>query len=279
MPALCFRRMFEAEAGRIHKLARRAGRGFAAEDVHDLRVEIKRLRALLGVIESGSREFGRRDLFKPFRRLFKAAAGLREARVGRHLAGEWAADSGNRLDEYRNALMEDDLRSRKTFAGGTRKFERSFSLRASEAIDRALPSKSARDLERLTEGRWDALRGRLLELKAPRPAKRDLHRIRVQAKMSRYTLEILQECFRPGDAGLARLSRALRSVHQALGRWHDLELAAASLRDFLGRRAERPLSDPRAYEAYGRFLASERVKRLEEFETAWREFERMSGRP
>ncbi len=269
MRASCFRRLFESGAGRIFRLAGRARRGFDVEDIHDLRVEVKRLRALLGVVKACSSRFRTRKPSRPFRRLFKAAAGLREAQVESGLVRSWAASSAHRLDEYRNVLKRDELKGRTAFAAEARRFRRGFAPGAGRAIDGAVEGRTGGELERLTEKRLAALSGRLLKLKRPRPAKGDLHRIRVQAKKTRYTLEILRECCRPKDPGLDRLDRALRAVHQALGRWHDLELASASLRGFLAHRLEGPLSDPGAYEAYGRFLDSEREKRLAEFEKAW----------
>lgn len=277
MHGSCFRRLFEREAGRIFRLAGRARRDFDAEDVHDLRVEVKRLRALLGVVKACSPKFKTRKLSGPFRRLFKAAAGLREAQVGSGLAGSWAASSALRLDEYRNALKQDELKGRKVFAAEAKRFRRDLLAGVGEDVDGAVRKRTSRELERSTEKRLAALSEGLLKLKKPRPAKRDLHRIRVQAKKTRYTLEVLQECFHPDDAGLERFNRALRSVHQALGRWHDLELASASLRGFFARRAEGPPSSPKAYEAYGRFLEFEGKKRLAEFEKAWAKLHRLTA--
>ncbi len=279
MRASCFRRLFEKEAGQVHERAGLARHDFGVEDIHDLRVEVKRLRALLGVVKACSPGFKDRKLSKPFRRLFRSAAGLREAQVSVGLARGWAASSGLALDEYRNVLKQDEIQGRKAFAHEAARFRRNFSSRESEAIDGAVKGRTDHALERLTGERLSTLRRRLQGLKKPAPAKRNLHRIRVQTKKTRYTLEVLQRCFRPDDARLTRLNRALRSIHQALGRWHDLELAAASLREFLARRAEGRLSNPGAYEAFGRFLAFEGKKRLEEFEKAWIRLTRLDPLP
>ncbi len=277
MPPSCLRRTFDAEISRIRKMTGRSRRMFGLEAIHDLRVEIKRLRALFDLIEACRPRFPRRKRFKPFRRLFKAAGGLREAQVESSLARDKATSPRLDLDAYRNVLKDDELRARRRFCAAAKAFERGSSLPCRKAIDKALDGLDPRSVQTAIEARCDKLRRGLLQLKRAKLAKRGLHAIRVRAKRMHDTLEILQGCFRPDDAALAGLNESLRAVHQALGRWHDLELAAASLRDFLANRAVRPLAEEPAYTDYARLMRADSRRHLAAFEKAWENFIRRAS--
>lgn len=277
MSSSCLRRIFDAETSRIRRLSRRSRRTFGLEDVHDLRVEVKRLRALLDVIEACRPGFPGRQWFKPFRRLFKAAAGLREAQVASSLARDKAASLRADLDAYRNLLKADELRERKEFSAAAKAFERRSLGFRRKAIERALDGLDEMGIRAAIEIRLDEQRGDLVRLKRPKPAKRDYHLLRIRSKRMHDTLEILQKCFRPDDAALADLNESLRAVHQALGRWHDLELASASLRDFLANKAVRPLAGKPACSDYARALRADRHRHLAGFEKAWGDLSRRTA--
>jgi CHAD domain-containing protein len=269
MPSSCLQRTYDAEASKIRKLAARSGKTFGFEEVHDLRVEVKRLRALLDVIEHCRPGFPVRERFKPFRKLFKAAGGLREAQVASSLAREKAVALQLDLDAYRNLLKSDELRERKKFSAAAKAFRRRSLGACRKAIDRALDVMGASSVQTAVEARLDELRRKVARLKRPKPVKRELHLLRIRSKRMHDTLEILQRCFRPDDTELEALSESLRAVHQALGRWHDLELAANSLRVFLRKRAVRPLAGEGAYAEYERALRVDRRRYLAGFKKAW----------
>jgi len=278
MMAPCFRRTYESQAVRVRDLCRLAGRAFGVEAVHDLRVEIKRLRAFFDLVEACNPLFAGADQFRPIRKLFKAAAQLRETQVDSSLARDKSAAMVLRLDEYRNELKEEELRARKRFAAAAGSFNPDLFLARETAIHRALDGIDLPDLQSKAETYLQALTGELLRLKQSGPQDRKtLHRVRVLSKKTRYVLDVVQACFRPDEASLQKLNDSLRAVHQALGQWHDLQLALASVQEFYNNKAIKPLADERSYATFARVLQEDIALRLEVFEKAWGEFVRQAG--
>jgi CHAD domain-containing protein len=275
MMSPCFREIYETRAVRVRDLRRCAARTFGVETVHDLRVEIKRLRAFFDLAEACNPLFAGRAAFQPIRKLFKAAAPLREVQVDLTLARDKCAALGLRLDEYRNALKAAELRARKKFSAAAGCFDPGVFLDQETALRRVLDGIESSVLQSKTEAFFHILTGELRHLERAGPRDRQtLHRIRILAKKSRYVLEVVQACFRPGEAALQELNESLRAVHQALGQWHDLELGLASVQDFHASTAIKPLLDDHSYTVYAQALQADSGRRLEAFEKAWGEFTR-----
>jgi CHAD domain-containing protein len=278
MMAPCFRQNYESQAVRVRDLCRLAGRTFGVEAVHDLRVEIKRLRAFFDLVESCNPLFAGADQFRPIRKLFKAAAPLRETQVDSSLARDKSAAMGLCLDEYRNELKEAEFRARKKFAAAAGSFDPDLFLEREMAIHRALGGIDLPGLQSKAEAYLRNLTGELLRLKQSGPQDRKtLHRVRILAKKTRYVLEVVQTCFRPDEAAFQGLNDSLRAVHQALGQWHDFQLGLASVQEFYNNKAIKPLADEPSYPGYARALQEDSALRLEAFEKAWGEFVRQAG--
>jgi len=278
MMAPCLRQSYESQAVRIRDLCRRAGRTFGVEAVHDLRVEIKRLRAFFDLVEVCNPLFAGAGQFRPIRKLFKAAAPLREIQVDSSLARDKSAAMGLRLDEYRNELKEAELRARKKFAAAAGSFDPDLFLERETAIHRALDGIDLPELQSKAEAYLQTLTGELLRLKQSGPLDRKtLHRVRILAKKTRYVLEVVQACFHPDEAALQSLNDSLRAVHQALGHWHDDRLGLASVQAFYDNKAIKPLLDEPSYPAYAQALQKDSALRLEAYEKAWGEFVRQAG--
>jgi len=269
MMPLCFREVYESKAVGVRELLGLAALGFGEEAVHDLRVEIKRLRAFFDLVEDCNRLFCGRDQFKPIRVLFKAAGSLREVQVDLSLAKAKSAALHLDLDEYRNELKGEELRARRKFAAAAADFEPGLFLEREEAISRALAGLDLPFLQSRTEAFFEKLVADLRRLKQPGGDRTTLHKIRIQTKKTRYVLEVLQKCFRPDEARLKDLNDSLRAVHQALGQWHDLQLGLASARVFLDEKAARPLTHEDSYTAYVQALQADSDRNLGDFEKAW----------
>jgi CHAD domain-containing protein len=99
----------------------------------------------------------------------------------------------------------------------------------------------------------------------------DYHAIRILSKETRYTLAVLQTCFPPKNIW-AQLNESLRKVHQALGRWHDDDVALLFLDGFLLGYAGKSFFDRDSYVKYKKNLADDKMKQMAEFEQRWMEF-------
>ena len=119
----CFLRYYAARCQTIRESYVQASHDYAPEAIHDVRVEIKQLRAFFRLIEALNPEFPAKKRLKRFRQLFKAAEQLRDAHVQQELTRQWAEEMGIFFNEYDNALKEKELEGRQIFADFIAEFD------------------------------------------------------------------------------------------------------------------------------------------------------------
>lgn len=245
------------------------------EGFHALRVEIKRLRAALNLADAVAASETFRGLPEPVRRLFKAAGLVRASQVDLGFVLKAMTEAGLELSEYYNLLKRDENRALAGFARVSRGFNPSpfdrLGRRAARALGRIAAETQAVQAERRLRGLFDELaryRGRTST------ATEDLHKIRMAAKEARYSLEIIDACFRPSRPR-HRLNHYLRGLHQSLGEWRDADLALSSFEQAWAGLSALVLFDPGSYRAYAAALAADKARWLRRFRSRWGSFIRI----
>ncbi len=240
--------------------------------VHNLRVDIKRLRAYVRLIEWITSSFDAQASFKPIRRLFRSCGTLRDVHVQLGLLrGETVTSfPSERLSEWQNELKDREREARRLFEAEAKKFG-PFMLNR-------LHGRVARSLQGIPEGLVMARAEQKLQTLLERmrdqagidhQSDKELHKIRIRSKEARYTLEIIDSCRgRPKER--ASLNDKLKSVHQALGRWHDRQVASDCLTDFLQNYSFWPVNHPDEYGAYLNSLRQEKLAALQDFRFSWK---------
>ncbi len=236
--------------------------------VHDCRVAIKRLRALFRMVGEISPRFDDRKRFRGFRRLFKAFADIRDLHIQIGLAEELAGISGFSVDAYLQRLRSRERKAWKRFRVFSDDFNVDRLHRRASTIARALedisPEVAGERARARLAGLHDDLRVRMF---GAEPEEDTMHAIRILSKELYYTREVVDEVF-PDDSAEDPFLNRLRGVHQALGKWHDYEVALEFLNHFL-RKYE--TSSEVVAEARSRFEERKREHR-EAFIAAWKEF-------
>ena len=270
---------YEARASAIRARYRRAARYFTEDDIHELRVEIKRLRALAKLLAWMEPSFRARKRLRHTRQLFKVAGTLRDLHVQRELVNAHVSSLPWNLSEYRNYLQSRETTARREYARAADAYSDDELARFTEAMLRALGGLEEGDIMWKTEQRLSVIVSRLADLRHEQDlALVDLHKIRIMSKEARYTLEILRAFPGPVRSEREALDSALRRVHRALGRWHDADVGVALVRQFLEQEADRPLQDEDAFETYQSRLGVERDTNLAHFHSRWQELlTRLSG--
>lgn len=192
---------FRAQAAQFEALARRVRLRLAPDDIHDLRVLTRRMRAAawIGDQAGGDTVFGR--LRRGLRRLGRV--------LGRRRAADVAAGDAvrYRLDP---AALEGprDRAGRKLLRALSRKEGRAL-VEDLRAAARGFGALQARPLQAALARRAAELRRAAREAPSGKEA---LHRLRIEARKARYTLE-----------ALGRGGAFLKPLQDHLGRGHDLE--------------------------------------------------------
>jgi CHAD domain-containing protein len=199
--------------------------------IHELRVEIKKIRAFLDLIKGITPYFDLKKTYQPIKSLFKAAAPIRDAQVLQTMTREYISEVGLdvNLSEYFNILKQKEMSGRKEFLKFSKKFDMSVFRKTLYAVEKALAVLTKSDEDKIrtySKGYLQSLFNILDDLKNKSVLEeKDFHYIRILCKKTRYTLEILSDLFSPESFEL--MNNSLKLVHQPLGQWHDTDAAIA----------------------------------------------------
>jgi CHAD domain-containing protein len=238
-------RYFDARIKAIKVGARNSRLYFMPEAIHDLRVEIKRIRSLFELVESISPAFDARSASKKLRPLFQAAGLLRDIDVCQEIIAD--AMGKHNLSEYFNYLKEREFVYRPALTNVINDLHFSSLSEVRKEMMKALESVTAEQIRTNAFYRANRLMDRILRL-ASRKNVSDviLHEIRKTAKSARYTLEVCSE-IAGSDSRRKRLIERLKAAHQSLGRWRDFAIVSQSIDKFNRHDAIEPLFDKTAY--------------------------------
>ena len=271
----CFWKFYKGQQLRIKRDYGRALHHFEIEGVHDLRVDIKRLRAYFNLIEAINPVFQAKPNFKRIRRLFKSAGPLRDVQVQQQVVQKWGRESELELSEYYNTLKQKEFTARKDFYRTSRKFDFKVFPANWTKIHRSMMYISHDYVQFKAEGRLNDLVDKVISFKNKQDfMEEDYHSIRILAKEARYTLEVLQNCY-PPKSHWEELNISLRSLHQALGKWHDADIALLFLDGFMLEYRQPSFFNKDSYLTYFKGLQKQKKDMLGQFETNWECFIRL----
>jgi inorganic triphosphatase YgiF len=268
---------------RLHDPGTRIGED--PEALHDQRVAVRRLRALVRVFPGGFATRTRQHFEHELRWLGDTLGSVRDldVQVAQQAKDTAAAPPGHRrgYEGYRRYLREERERRRLAMLrelDSNRYFDLLVQLeRFARSRPRALRSATDDEMQRsIAAAGREALKlaFRRLIKRGDRvhatPSPEDLHALRIRAKRARYLLEFLADL--TGKPG-ARLVRRLVNLQDLLGSYHDNVVAADTVRSYV----EGPGSDqsPASLLSLGalvsQHLQSAETHRLR-FERAWKKF-------
>lgn len=219
----------------------RARESVDADAVHDLRVHMKRTRALFALTESLDPGFHARREFRPFRTLARATRRLRDIQVQIELFEHSTRRLKQKPESFRGFLKHLEARLKRDFQASCGPEPPEALGEAAGRLQQVLAGLSAEASLPRAEARYHQLKGEFLDL-ACRAGEDDsvLHELRTRAKQTHYTWEITKACF--GRLGGERLFVGrVKRLHGLLGDWHDREVAFEHLERHLRRGGSRSL--------------------------------------
>jgi len=268
----CFFEYYQSQYQKIKKNYILSIKYFDVEGIHDLRVEIKRLRAFFNLVEWINPNFQAKQDFKKIRKLFKAAGRIRDVHVQQALARRWIDKLNLDLSEYYNFLKQKEMEARPEFSVSCKKFDLSIFKTNGNRISKLIKILPGEYAQSKTEEQFRGLIDELIKFKNKENLmEEDYHQIRILSKAARYTLEILQRCFSKSRT-LDELNEKLREVHQALGKWHDDDVGLQSLGSFMKDYAKQPFFNVNSYDEFSKKLLVEKESLLVTFEEKWNNF-------
>ncbi|MCE5249642.1 CHAD domain-containing protein [bacterium] len=203
------------------------------EGIHDLRVELKRMRAFFNLTESINPDFDARRNFKCFRRISKKTNMLRDTQVQQKLLEAIKTSVKTDAGEYEMFLKTREAENREIFRTLSENNPLIKLQKKKKVINAALKVISPVWAETKVQGRFYNLRNDIILLVNSISSRNiKLHKVRVLAKEMHYCFEIIQQCFFLFPAASDFIEN-IAKMHKILGKWHDYEVGGAFLKEFL----------------------------------------------
>ena len=232
------------------------------EMVHQLRVSIKRLKAVLhftGQV-TGNDKIGAKKQIKSLRKLFKVAGNLRDLQVQQKLIPEYEAKLNSEFGLYLSYLEKIEKQSVRNFClfiANSKPIHKLTSGR--ELIETSLASLTPDEI-RLRAGQLLSSRCSILrQMLIARPDDKQLHEMRTIIKQMRYIMSVMRKSAPDAVEHLVSLA-GLTEAEVLLGKWHDVVIGIEFLKDFRDTTDFKDKSDARKYGILAETLEKERVK-------------------
>ncbi len=206
-----------------------------AESVHQLRVSIKKFRAVSKLLEYLMPETGRenKQQLEKLRELFKLAGRLRDAQVQLILLNYYRAELNIEDTGFEYFLKKNERSALRKFLAGFSLFNKMISSQPFHRLNLKKPELNLAESLRPIASKL--LEKRIMKLrKTFQAADNDsmLHNVRIQLKQIRYMLGILtmqDSFFKKYDIAMT----GLRVAEIQLGRWHDLVVFRETINKYL----------------------------------------------
>lgn len=216
-------------AQRLEEIRRHFGQArqtLDPESIHQMRVEIKRLKALFQLLEELTADFAAKENLLPIRPLYKSAGKIRDLQVQAGLARQWMEESGNRaaLNGFCRHLADLEGQAQQGFHEECQNFDASVLDAWKKMLAAVVSRLPANQIRRRAESLLQELQSQLLEQGQASKPEDNLHPLRILAKRIRHTAELLQMCLASPEPA-AETAAAVLDIEQALGQWHDQEVA------------------------------------------------------
>ena len=240
------------------------------DGVHDLRVDIKRMKAFFNLVESLNPEFNSKNKFKYFRKITKSAGGLRDVQVQQKLAEDIKNALSLEIYEYESFLKDIEIDNLESLRNNSERELVNKLDESEKAIKGILKKISQIAAETKAQGRFYNLNNNMILLSNDNNLEEEvLHKVRILAKETHYTIEVIQQCFSLfADTG--DFVKKIKKVHQNLGKWHDYEISRAYLSDFLKKTGKSSSSEP--YHNVLQFIKKEKTSYRKNIQTVFDAF-------
>jgi CHAD domain-containing protein len=203
-----------------------------SEALHDLRVDLKYLKAFFRLVESINHDFNAKKGFKSFRSIARNTGSLRDVQVQTKLNTAIADELDIDIRNYLRYFEEQEIKERNIFHRFSQDNPLEKLKKNTKKIKKALDVIPPVRAETRVQGRFYNLRNNLVFLHAEDALQDEiLHEVRKLSKETHYTLEIIQECFGLFGDGKDFI-RKIKKLHKALGNWHDFDVSLSYIDSF-----------------------------------------------
>lgn len=201
------------------------------ENVHHLRVEIKRIRAVFRLLEMlFPEDFSRKKNYLVFRNIFKSAGKLREIHINKKYFKEHKAQA-SKATSYIKFLNKEELKAKKELV----KYARIFNDKKIKILNKNIKELCERmKEEKIVNECVSFIKKEAFKIELLLPKRSEIeamHEIRIRMK-SLGSIAFLLNDIDPSKE-FKELLETVKRTETIIGNWHDKEMLSSSLKDFL----------------------------------------------
>ena len=233
--------------------------------IHDFRVSLKKLKAVMGFIHKydlSKQDSGK--LLKILKPVFRSGGRLRDLQVNHQLVRDYEKKQGDNLVGFRAFISREILLVEEEFKNISKD-----TIQLLEELDRSFLLKGLREKEDKIQNASKIYLGKTFRkaakiLLSNIPEKDKYHRIRKVLKKARFVFEMNMEERNAMDHH-AHL-HALKRLESILGTWHDSISLQAELKAYLDGMKKPEANHPEVYQGFLRQIDSDIHEQLIGFE-------------
>jgi CHAD domain-containing protein len=208
------------------------------EGIHDLRVDMKRIKAFFNLLGCFQKKFHAKEEFLPFKTLAKNTSNIRDVQVQRKLLDIMKKKARVSVKVYESFLAARENRYMETFEIFIQKKNRRAQLdKVHNTINTSLVGVLKKEARKRAKGHFTSLINKVIILNETNALeKKQLHRVRILSKQIQYTFEIMREYLQMFQKGDVFLDEVIQ-VNRILGKLHDMDISLDYLDDFLTKHS------------------------------------------
>lgn len=230
-----FMQYYDKQLAAFRRHMRNALKNGTMENIHKLRVSIKKLRTLWSLIEVASDgKWKSRPCLELFEDLFQVAGQLRETQVNLRLLEPWQAAC---LESFTGYLQKTRKRAGKKLHKGIHGFDRKKFGALNKQLRRKMRALSDEAVFEASVAL--AVKGtkKVLALAGQLPDSGKLHKIRIRQKAVQEILAVLKHM--NADLAMEAIQNPIRSQNARIGNWHDTVVLLDALKRFEEKGADK----------------------------------------
>lgn len=213
----------------LHKVAEDA----QTEDIHQLRVSIKKLRAIWTLTELVSdRKWKKKKHFALFNKLFSTAGKLREAQINQELIRNYSS----RLEDYKLQLGMIEFKQLKKLKKRIKQFDQARLEDLNRTLIKKINTISDDYVLTIAKQHVSAFKLNTTGLEEDSDNNDQLHDIRIALKAIQEILFIIKKLGNSKDS--EKKLKKIKVLNEAIGTWHDYDVLIDSLQKYHEENSE-----------------------------------------
>ena len=240
------------------------------ENIHQLRLSVKRMRALFTFLRFLTGEKSGKEQLKTLKLIYKPAGEIRDTQVQLSALTDYEKRLDIRYTLYREHLMRKETETFEKLMAAKEKYSQEPLEKLEIELLKSLQDHSEEEIKQKAFEIFDHKLNRIAKLhKLPTDKNKNLHEIRKILKEAGYLMNVFPEAMSE-QGGLKINYDRLREIEKTLGKWHDQVNAEIFLKSFRKKTDLREKGEVMRYKILEKSIKRDRLLLQNRIELAFK---------